>query len=369
MSIVLKRFLTAMPVVIGLAFLGAAPQLVAADPTIPTATPPPSEASEPAGEPARLVPFERDRGPSDTAIDAAAPITDTLIAALDDYLAVDKAATQSEGMAVFGETIPARPVAAATAVYLPMVAGVRQVLPGPVDPGPVEPPPPGADVTVVAWPTPSIRAARDSIISYEIRLYNDGRGRANSTTVTVPFDPNQLTLVGSDMDRAAGDWVSEVRSNAVVVTFGALGDQRSRLAYVYFRVNRLLADNTVLNVRPSYRWSDARGTTERSANWAPVVVGGGNENGAYLWMIVQPVSGLPGELRTFYSNRFVPGELVTTWLNTRNGVIALDITANADGLGQVWLDYRPERLAPGSYQLVAYGNKSRRAAVATFILR
>jgi hypothetical protein len=362
----LKRFVYVVGIVIGLGIAGVVPQHATADDAIPTVTPLLPATSAPGVDDA---PFEHDLGPSETAIDSTASVTDTLMVALEDYLTIDKASEPFDAIAVFGDTIPVRPAAAATAVYLPMVAGLRQALPGQGEPGPVEPTPPGADVTVVAWPTPSIRAARDSILSYEIRLYNDGRGRASSTTVTVPFDPNQLRLVGSDMDRAAGDWVSEVRPNAVVVTFGALGEQRSRLAYVYFRVNRLLADNTVLNVRPNYRWSDARGTSERSANWAPVVVGGGNENGAYLWMLVQPVTGLPGELRTFYSNRFVPGEVVTTWLNTRSGVMALDVTTTADGLGQVWMDYRPERLAPGSYQLVAYGNKSRRAAVATFVVR
>jgi hypothetical protein len=313
--------------------------------------------------------FARDLGPSGGPIDNGAPVTDTLLVALADYQARDKVALDADTTTVFGETIPERPKAAGLAVYLPLVGRPAQALPGPVEPPPSDPPPAkGADVTVTVWPAPSIRVARGGVLSYEIRLYNDGQGSASGVRVTLPFDPAQLTPIGSDLDRGAGDWVSEVRSNAVVVSFGKLGDKQQRVGYVYFRVGTLLADNTVLSVRPAYEWSDARGTPERSGNWAPVLVGAGNDGGAYVWMIGQPVSGLPGELRTFYSNRFAPDEVVTTWLNTPGGVVALDIRATADGMGQVWLDYRPSRLAPGSYQIVAYGNKSRLVGVMTFVV-
>lgn len=323
----------------------------------------------PLSDTAALDLFERDLGSSTAPIDDTAPVTDTLLAALADFLTIEKSAPQDTALAdVFGSAIPERSKAAGLAVYLPLVATAAQPQSGQVEPPPAEPPAKGANVTVVAWPTPSIRVARDGILSYELRLYNDGAGSASGTKVTLAFDPAQLTPIGSDLDRGAGDWVSEVRSNAVVVSFGKLGDKQSRVGYVYFRVGRFLADNTVLSVRPAYTWSDARGTSERSGNWAPVLVGGGNDGGAYVWMIVQPVSGLPGELRTFYSNRFAPGETVTAWLNAPGGVVALNLTETADEVGQVWLDYRPSRLAPGTYQLVVYGNRSRLVGVATFVV-
>jgi hypothetical protein len=246
-----------------------------------------------------------------------------------------------------------------------------QAGPTPVTPTPVTPTPPakGADITVVAWADPSLRVARGGTLAYELRVYNDGEGGAKSARVTLPFDPALMTLVGSRLDRGAGDWVSEVRSNAVVVTFGRLGDEEMRSGFVYFRVGSFLADNTVLSTRPAYSWSDDRGTHERSGPWAPVLVGGGNDSAAYVWTIVQPVTGLPSELRTFYSNRFAPGETVTTWLNAPRGVVSLDLRETVDEQGQVWLEYRPSLLAPGSYQMVVYGNKSRLAGVVTFVVR
>lgn len=328
---------------------GAASPLAAQE--APAATPEPA-------------PFERDLGPSDAPLDAA-PIAATLRPALDDFLLAEKSGAADP----FGTEIPAQPAAPGPAIYLPLVGSAIQALPGPGEPPPDDPQPKGANVSVAVWPTPSIRVARGAILSYEIRLYNDGEGGADGVQLTMPFDPAQLTLVGSDLDRGAGDWVSAVRQREVVVSFGRLAERRQRVGYLYFRVGGQLPDNTVIGLRPAYRWSDARGTSERSANWAPVLAGGASDDGRYVWTIVQPVTGAATELRTFYSNRFAPGETVTAWLNAPSGVIALDLIGAADASGQVWLAYRPSRLAPASYQLVVYGTRSRLVGVATFIVR
>jgi hypothetical protein len=302
-------------------------------------------------------------------------LSDTILPALADYLSADKSASLAGALAeAFGETIPERVKAAGTTAYLPLVIGPRErPQPGQGQPTPTPTPEPepekGADMTVTVWPDPSIRVARNAVLTYIIKLYNDGEGDADRTVVTVPFTAGQLTPIGSDLDRGAGDWVSAVRSNSVDVTFGKLGDGKQRLGYVYFRVGASLADNTVLSTRPAYTWSDDRGTHHGSGNWAPVLVGGGNDNGSFVWTIVQPVDGRPGDLRTFYSNRFVPGETVSAWLNTPNGVRALGITEEVDSQGQVWLEYRPSTLAPGVYQMVIAGQSSRLTGVATFIVR
>ncbi|HWQ13153.1 MAG TPA: hypothetical protein VNL77_10150 [Roseiflexaceae bacterium] len=348
----------------------------------PTATPAATATTEPSAtaevtptataQPTATVELAHgDLGSSGAPIDDTQALTETILPALADFLAREKAAPGSAADLFYGSTIPERPKGASTTVYLPFISGPRQSQPGPGDPGGGNPPPPekGADVTVVAWPAPSIRVARDGVLTYEIRLYNDGEGDARRTVVTLPYNPGQLTPIGSDLDRGAGDWVSEVRADALVVTFGPLDEQERRLGYVYFRVGRLLADNTVLSMRPAYTWSDARGTHERSGNWAPVLVGGGNDTGAYVWTIVQPVDGQETELRTFYSNRFVPGETVATWLNTPTGVAPLPLSEKVDEQGQVWLEYRPSSLLPGTYQLVVYGARSRLTGVATFIVR
>ena len=338
-------------------------------PVSPTATLPATDVVPAAAPDVAAEPFvEEDLGPAGAPIDDTAALTDTILPALADYLAREKSMSpEADVAAAYGTDIPERAKAASRGVFLPLVSGTNpQSQPGPVEPPPSDEPKKGGDVTAVIWPEPSIRVARGGTLTYEIRLYNDGEASAKSTTVTLPFDGGQLTPIGSRLDRGAGDWVSDVRSNAIVVSFGELDNKEQRSGFITFRVGAALLDNTVLSVRPAYRWSDARGTHDRSGNWAPVLVGGGNDTGTYVWTIVQPADGRPGELRTFYSNRFAPGETVTAWLNTPSGVVSLSITETADEQGQVWLDYRPSRLAPGSYQMVVHGNKSRLTGVATF---
>ena len=314
--------------------------------------------------------FVEDLGPATLPIDSTAPITDTILAALADYRAAEKAATLDTIEDVFGSTVPDRPKAVEPRIYLPLLAGrPAEAQPGPVEPGPVEPRPKSANVTAVVWPSPSIRVARDGTLAYEIRLYNDGEGSARSTRVTMPYDRTMLTPIGSRLDQGAGDWVSELRPDAVVVTFGELGAKKMRTGWVYFRVASYLADNTVLSMRPTFQWSDARGTTSRTSNWAPVLVGGGNDNADWVWVTADRLSGPAGTTFTFFSDRFIPGEGVHLWLNTPTGVAPLDRREIADLFGRVWVDFSSAGLAPGSYQIVLYGARSQLTGVQTFIVQ
>lgn len=318
-----------------------------------------------------------DLGSATVPLSASEPSVDTILAALAEHTSREAsgltiaAATTDAGLAPFD--IPPRIIGSGLTIFAPLVGGPLErgqqvVTPTPTQ-APVTPLANPADVTVAIWPEPSIRVARNGTLTYELRLFNDGSGDARTTRVSLPFDPRQLTVVSSRLDRGAGDWVSEVRSDRVVVTFGELDARSRRSGFVTFRVAAGLTDNTVLSMRPSFRVTDGRGTREESGNWAPVLAGGGNDSGGYVWMIVQPVDGRVGELRTFFTNRFAPGETVTTWLNTPQGVRELSVRAQANTQGHTWLEYRPSGLVPGVYQLVAYGNQSRLTGVASFIVR
>jgi len=254
-------------------------------------------------------------------------------------------------------------------VFLPVIVGLP---PPPImippEPTPT-PPPPGADVTAVTWPEPSIRVGRSLTLTYEIRVYNDGKGDASRTTVVVPYNRNHILPVASRFDRSAGDWVSELTPTQLTVTFGRLGGGKMRSGFIDFKVNNSLSTNTVIETRATFRWSDEdRGGNGRS-NWAPVLVGGGNDTAPFVWLIVEPVQGSAKETRTFFSDRFVPGEQVVTWLNTPRGVKPLDVAAAADPSGRVWLTYRPSDLTPGTYQIVAHGARSRLTGVVSFVVQ
>jgi hypothetical protein len=228
-----------------------------------------------------------------------------------------------------------------------------------------EPPPPPADVAVTIWPAPSIRVARDGTLAHEIRVKNYGDGDAEVIHVRLPYDKRQLTVTGSKLN-GADDWVSELEDDHVTVTFGRLRADRSRTATIFFRVNRVLPDNTVLSMRASYTWSDERRDDHGSSNWAPVLVGGGNDSAPWVWVRVDPFAGTAGTTHHFFSDRFIPGEGVITWLNTPDGVKPLNLRGIADPMGRIWLDFKSTGLRPASYQIVLYGARSNLTGVASF---
>jgi hypothetical protein len=258
--------------------------------------------------------------------------------------------------------------------YLSHVGGAQPtVAPGPdstVTPTPSptprpEPEPPPADIAVRLWPAPSIRVARDGTLAYEIRIRNYGDGAAESMQVRLPYDKRQLTVTSAKFDDPA-DWVSELKDDHVTVTFGRLRPDRSRAATIFFRVNRTLPDNTVLTMRASYTWTGERHDGHGSTNWAPVLIGEGNDSAPWVWVQVDPFAGRAGTTHHFFSDRFIPGEGVVTWLNTPDGVKPLDLRGIADPMGRIWLDLKSTGLRPASYQIVLYGARSNLTGVASF---
>lgn len=305
-----------------------------------------------------------DLGPAtrDIAVDFDAVIRP----ALDAYL---QRIEDLPGIATADEPVVSAIPAPVPPIYLPLIVGPPPpLIVLPPEPTPV-PPPPGADVTAVTWPEPSIRVGRGMTLTYEIRVYNDGKGDANSTTVVIPYNRNHILPVASRFDHGAGDWVSQLTPTQLTVAFGRLGSGKMRSGFIDFKVNPTLATNTAIETRSTFQWSDEdRGGSGRG-NWAPVLVGGGNDTAPFVWLIVEPVGGSANTPRTFFSDRFVPGENVVTWLNTPRGVKPLDVAAAADPSGRVWLTYRPSDLTPGTYQIVAHGTRSRLTGVASFVVQ
>jgi hypothetical protein len=221
-----------------------------------------------------------------------------------------------------------------------------------------------ADLAVTIWPNPSIRVARGGTLAYEIRLKNYGHANTTIAHVTLPYQSHQLRLTGSHFNRP-DDWVSQVTSDRVVVTFARLESGAACTGTLFFQVNEALADNTVISMRASYEWSDDHGTRSWQTNWAPVLVGGGNDSAPWVWLAIDPVASPPGTTHHLFTDRFIPGEGIVTWLNTPSGVRPLDLRGVADLMGRVWLDFTSEDLAPGTYSLVLYGARSNLTAIVT----
>jgi hypothetical protein len=283
-------------------------------------------------------------------------MTETVERIVEDY---------EEVQAGFGDVGPLNAAQFLSQVYLPTLRGGRS--PSAVTPTPTRTPIPGprADVAITLWPSPSIHAARGGELAYEIRLKNYGAAAASSTRVTLPYNAQQLTVLRSAFTKA-GDWVSELTGDRVVVTFGPAAPNEYRTATITFRVNGALADNSLITMRAPYSWTDAGGGREWRSNWAPILVRGAAANAQWVWLSVDPVAGFPGTSHRFFTDRFIPGEGIHTWLNTPAGVRGLDLRPVADGDGRVTVDFRSTGLARGTYSMVLFGARSNLTAIATF---
>lgn len=225
------------------------------------------------------------------------------------------------------------------------------------------------DLIVVVWPVPSVQVARGDLLVYQVQAKNFNRSAKNNIRVYLPYDAQQLTIMGAETEQRT-DWISELSSSHVLVTFDELGGSQSRTVTIYAQVADDLPDGTVINMWPSYSWSDSRTQKRaRSANAAPVVVGAANAHSASAWLAVEPARAPVGTTFGFFTNRLLPGEPVeVALLNAVGQRQPLDIAAQVDGQGQVWLEVAPSdvQIPPGFYQLAVRGMLSNLEALATF---
>lgn len=263
-------------------------------------------------------------------------------------------------------------------VYLPLLRRSAELgqaptpTPIPPTPTPVTPTPrPGdpASVTVTVWPKPSIWVGRGAILEYEIRLKNTGRGDATETRVVFPFNANQVTPAFTSLDSRAGDWVADATASRFTVVFGRLAEGRARTGKIFVRVAANPNPGNLLDVRAGYSWRDGVDGGGQRSNWTPVLIGGGPSDTPYIWVRATPDRGVVGTQHTFYTDRLLPGEGVSTWLNTPQGVRALNLRGTADGNGVVSLGFNSSGLARGTYQMVLYGQRSGLTGVASFIVQ
>lgn len=220
------------------------------------------------------------------------------------------------------------------------------------------------DVVVTLRPDPGIFVTRGGILTYEVRAEKQSRGTAYSINIIVPYDPEQLTLLGASFtdDR---DWVTSRKPGKVEIFMRSTGPTRVRIARLSFRVNTQLPDYTAIGMRASYEW-DGGGMTR--SNWTPVLVGGSDLHDPHVWVGAQPGSAARGARVRFLSDRFLPGEEIALWLNTPDGVRAINTRLEADLEGVVRYDYITSGLRPGAYSLVFAGISSDLIGVGAFVV-
>ncbi|HMQ32629.1 MAG TPA: hypothetical protein PKD53_18000 [Chloroflexaceae bacterium] len=266
--------------------------------------------------------------------------------------------------------------------YLPLLPGRETPIDGGQNPTPTPDPRPerSADVAVTVRARPSILVRPGNLITYTFTLRNTGDAQASETRVTMPFNPNQVTPIATSLSSRSGDWLSELGRDRYTVTFGPLGRGAERSGQVVVRVNGGLpvrpADPVILDARARYTWRDGNTGGERRSNWAPVVVGAGSTHGDFVWVRVSPDRGPIGTTHVFFSNRFLPGERVSAWVNVNRGaggVRALSLAGTANALGEVELRLRSTDPSPdlprGTHQIVLAGQRSGLQGVVDFVVQ
>lgn len=229
----------------------------------------------------------------------------------------------------------------------------------------------GADVAVTLWAIPTIRVARGTILAYKLRVENHGSATMTYARVHLPYPQSQLTLVDS-LFETDKDYVEAV-GDTISVYFGSIGKDAARFAVLYMYVAADLPDDTIINMWAGFDWEDLHGNygINRRSNAAPVLVGSENATSDYVWMAADPLQGRVGTPFYFFSDRFIPGERVLTWLQRADGVRYPEgegLSGRADGDGRIYVHLDSSALLPGTYQVVLHGKRSRLEAVATITI-
>jgi hypothetical protein len=225
-----------------------------------------------------------------------------------------------------------------------------------------------ADVAVTLWPTPSLRVTRGSIIAYDIRAKNFGEGEADRVEVTLPYDPQTLTLLDAFFDDN-GAWVSAVDRDSVEVTFLDVDKNEEHTGTLLFRVADTVPNGAVISMWAHFGWENDREDEEgKLSNAAPVLVGDSEKTEQHIVLMVDPEHGPSGTIYTFFSDRFGPNEKITGWLNTTVLPEELELDLETDSTGRVQLAFSSHDLPPGPYSLVLYGNRSGLTGVGAFLV-
>lgn len=228
-----------------------------------------------------------------------------------------------------------------------------------------------ARVSVIIRPAPSIQVVAGSLISYRVRARNDGEGDASHVEIRLNYDPSHITIEGVEFERENG-WVPRNEAGNLYVEFPGVGSGKSRACVVRARVAATLPNETVIHLWAEYNYLEEDGdlAKQNRGSAAPVLVGDVPLTSRWTWMAVEPLSGKAGTTFRFFSNRFVPGERIKSYLISRDGIHRKrSLDSQANGEGHFWIHFEETgALAPGTYQLSVIGERSELVAGSVFVV-
>jgi hypothetical protein len=188
---------------------------------------------------------------------------------------------------------------------------------------------------------------------------------------TVTLDNAQLNVAGEDMAMllVRNMQVGEQRDIMFQAQIASDAPTNTVLALYAEFPQRRGFDQPVFKTSRPLAVQERTWDTYKRSNYVPVLVGDANITSALVWMNISQGHGSAGTVQHVFSDRFLPNETVSMWLNSQGTVIPLDTYAKVDEQGHVTYQLTTDGYAPGSYELVVQGLTSKLQAVATFEVR
>jgi hypothetical protein len=222
---------------------------------------------------------------------------------------------------------------------------------------------PPADLIGQLRETPDRVASNDSenLIRYTFTVKNVGQGEAGFITIDLPIDP-QL-LIGFTEFTSHGVWVSSLSADAVVVSLPELSSNEVVSGTIVFRPNTSPVPTVGSEVSSRYnlKWTNPDGSDKTVlSNAINFEFGGAGSNFDVSEGVVQLMTAdAPNGTKIVYHSKFwIPNEIVSTWLTAPDSTSVALTQGNANALGEYSVEVDTAGLAPGTYVVAAFGQRS-----------
>jgi hypothetical protein len=231
-------------------------------------------------------------------------------------------------------------------------------------PTPVPAQQPPADLIVQLRQTPDRIAANnpENLVSYSFKVKNVGAGTASSLVLVLPIDPAlEVGFATFDNPKA---WVTTITTTSVNISLPDLANQQVVSGTIVFRPKASPKAGIKVSTRVTVKYDDPSGTGKsRISNGVTFSFGepGSNQDvagGNIQLMEPDNTTVKAGDKVVYLASFFVPDETVTFWLTKPdNSSLSLG-TINSGETGAISITLDTTGLAPGSYVVAAYGNRS-----------
>jgi hypothetical protein len=223
---------------------------------------------------------------------------------------------------------------------------------------------PPADLIGKLRVTPDRMASTDASneISYTFSVRNVERGTAEFVRLELPIDPN--LVVGYTRFTNPNIYVSEITTNSVKISIPPIENGKEMTGTVVFRPKLGITTETKIFTRFKLGYDDPAGAgRQRQSNGVTFMLSssGANlnvSNGNVQLFSPNNVSVKAGEKQTFAANFFIPGEALDIWITKADGTSISLGGGRADEEGNYSLVLDTTGLAPGSYSISIFGQRS-----------